>query len=351
MNMLRVLGLKFLIASIVVASSEEPTCESCERGAEGAESLLQTKSSGLAKATVSLPGEVLPPALHDLGVKTFGSEEALLKAVTESTVQNIGFAGIPMAMHFAAGDDAVVRLGLGVEAGNEYGLETLLSLRESEHAMLNMVDIGGNYGAVTIAMYKKFPGMLRAVMVEASPVTYFFMRWNMMSNGVDYLTKEEFQQDPHRPGVVALMGAVADEDGKDLTMCLQPGSSMNAYSADASKEMHGVDCDCSVATCAKVPGVGAATLLDGYFGKAPISLLKMDCEGCEVEVLPVLARKSDRIKRFVGELHLPHEELIETACTFDGGKYFSKVCKTGPYSYEGGHDLGCGIANRVPCKQ
>ena len=45
-----------------------------------------------------------------------------------------------------------------------YGLDTLHELKGQSPGMMNVVDMGGNYGVVTIATYKKYPNLVRVAL-------------------------------------------------------------------------------------------------------------------------------------------------------------------------------------------
>jgi len=334
---------------------EEPACTSTEclpigQGEIGA-SLLQVKQgeAGLAgkiseshvSAIAGVAQHALPKEIYDLGMKSFGSEEALDKVVAESTMTEIEYAGVSMKLRFLAKDTAAARMGAKTEDGSEYGLGSLLDTRASAKDMLNMIDMGGNYGTVSIAVYKKYPDLVRAVVVEPVAATYFFMRWNMYINNVPYLSKEEFANDASKPGVLALHGGIT-ATSEPIQLCSHPEWSMNARSMNDHARQDGGDCDCEKMVCSTVPGYTTQGLFDDHFGQHTVNLLKMDCEGCEFEALPFLAKHPEKLKRLVGELHVPAENLIDTACLYDNGKYFTKVCRLAETEWASSLPLGCG---------
>merc|ERR1740117_865547 len=99
-----------------------------------------------------------------------------------------------------------------------------------------------------------------------------------------------------------------------------------------------------------VPGVSVDTLLK-LFGKETISLLKMDCEGCEEQAAPMLVKYTSRVRRVVGELHAPSENVINSVCKFDAERYFTKICKvsrSGKVVWEA-ISLSCNDAQRAVC--
>lgn len=346
---MHLLGLVAFLGHMVASASveSESACTATENSQipkEGVgDSLLQVSSSHGSKVDKigKAYGDLLPAHLHELGLETFGNEEALDKVITESETINIKYGGIPILLRIAGKDTAAQRFGGKDEDGSEYGLQTLLETRKGDHGMVNMVDMGGNYGVVSIAVYKKFPKLIRAVVVEPIASTYFFMRWNMWLNKVPSLTKEEFVESHEKPGVVALHRGVTDKEGKDLQMCSHPEWSMNARMMSQQSIIDGGECDCNQLHCTQVPGITAQSLFNDYFGDASINLLKMDCEGCEFESLPFLAEHASRVRRLVGELHLPEEHMIDTACQYDNGKYLTKVCRVAEWEWKSSLPLGC----------
>merc|ERR1719271_1981083 len=105
--------------------------------------------------------------------------------------------------------------------------------------------------------------------------------------------------------------------------------------------------------CHQVKGITTTNLLE-MFGADPITIMKMDCEGCELSGLPVLMEsiKEDprRIRRLVGELHFPTHDLEDMACQFESGQFFVRICSTEANPVES-QPLTCGAAERLPCER
>lgn len=317
------------LGQVLLVLSSEPSV------AEGGDCLLQRHGQ---VAKMGIARQELPDHLFEMGKQVFKDEEGLNKIVAEATKVTKLFAGVQIELYIRGNDNAAQRLGEKTEDGGEYGLETLLDARHDENGMVNMIDMGGNYGAVTIAVFKKFPGLVRTVVVEPVAPTYFFLRWNLWLNKVPDVTKEEFMKEPKKPGVVAVFGGATEERHKDLLMCAHPEWSMNAHFVE--KFDAGWGCDCSIMSCTTVPGITTESLFD-FFGKDAVTLMKMDCEGCEFQALPGLAKDPTRVKRLVGELHVPEEHLIDTACLFDNGRFMTKVCKTAEDTWASSLPLEC----------
>lgn len=284
------------------------------------------RDEALEAATTAL----LTSELVDLGVSLFGSREHLESVVEKSVLVPMSFANVQMELRIAHGDDANGRLP--EENGDGYGLDTLMGFQDSE-GMINVVDMGGNYGAVTIAAYKKYPDLVRSVVAEPIPATFFFLRWNMALNNVTVVDESEFTAHPRRPGVVLLHKAVSAKGDETLRVCEMPWSTMNAH---LSWDKNTCKCDKEEMHCAEVPSVAAEHMVD-LFGGEDIGLWKLDCEGCEHEALPAIAKgpHAARVKRMAGELHDPDPDVVQLACKWDSGKFLTAFCRGGVNRVDG----------------
>lgn len=230
----------------------------------------------------------------------------------------------------------------------------------------DMVDIGANIGtAATIAYVLHAHECIRIVALEPLPETYLFLLWNLHANGVPILapTRRAWASalSNHEPmakgcgGVMPLNQAIT-ADGRNVVITLEEGSSSMTASmkspmtaiggasaappdADAPPSTRATalartlwrgatlaaSTDGGAATAAKarpttkgspaaawrpsrsftVPSVTLPSLLDG-FRITRLSLLKLDCEGCENELLPqfrAYPSLAGRVPRAAGEIH------------------------------------------------
>lgn len=283
--------------------------------------------------------DVLPPHLLALGRELLGSEEALNQLVAGSRVENITYSGVSVLVRMLNGD--MSNHSMVEEGGRLYGLETLREA--SPKGTLHVLDLGGNYGVVSIAAFKKYPDVLRAIVVEPIPTTYFLLRWNMYLNGIPELN--ETSDTGSIPGIMALNRGVADADDETVEFCYSPPYNMNAFTCDCKQTGQN-----SPNECKAVNGISTESLIR-FFGVEPIALIKVDCEGCEVHSLPALMNITKatpgRIRRLVGELHAPSSELEDIACQYDFGQYFVKICLASNGRYDSS-PLLCG-ENRTTC--
>lgn len=325
--LLALLGSQRLLQS----GSSDASCEDDALGGvpvSPASSLIQRLAGRQNTAVASSPGfsqRALPTELVELGNRIFGNQSALDDVMAQSSCSPMSYADVKMQICIAGGDDAKGRLP--GENGDGYGLDTLSASQSGPGGLINVVDMGGNYGVVTIAIVRKYPGRVRAVVAEPVPATYFFLRWNMHLNGVTVLDEDTFIANEGQPVVAALHKGVSGAGETSLRICSPPWSTMNAY---LSPDPVGCTCNEAGTICNEVESIAADRMLN-MVGPEDISLLKLDCEGCEKDSLPVIASGTyaGRIKRLVGELHNPDPPLVELACQFHKGEFLTAFCRGG----------------------
>lgn len=279
--------------------------------------------------------ELLPEHLLDLAWRTFRTEGAIRGAIENSVVVPVTHAGVAMSLRINKFDDATTRLG-AEGTWFSYDLDTLGDTKESTQDVLNMIDIGGNYGVVTIAAMKKYAQNLRVVTVEPIPTTFFFLKWNLHLNGIAEIQQSQWDANKGVSGVLALNEGSSDLPGQSLHFCSYPQSSMNSKM-----------CDCKEGeeNCVIIPSITVDNLAD-MFGNQPISMVKMDCEGCEFKSLPALAQThiSTRVRRLAGELHIPDKTVEDLACRWDHGRLVTK-CQFSPINQK---DVECDVKLTCP---
>lgn len=317
-----------LLSCFVLSSGLEAPVES-----EAKQCLMQRQHQISRNRPARNLHEVLPEPILALAWRLFEKETRIIDLVENSELVNITYAGVDMSLRMNKADDATRRLG---EEGkwSSYDLDTLGDQRgEGSKGALNMLDLGGSYGVVSIAAFKKYAKRLRVVTVEPIPTTFFFLKWNLYINGVPEIEKIALEHKSAAPGVLALNRGTDDVDGKDLHFCFDPKSSMNSRVCK---------CKRGDAQCLIVPSVTVDSLA-GMFGKEAIAMVKMDCEGCEFKTLPALAdsKVAQRVRRLAGELHLPDRKLEELACRWDKGRLMSKCQQSSNDDIECGVELTC----------
>mmetsp|Transcript_22866 Transcript_22866/g.37638 ORF Transcript_22866/g.37638 Transcript_22866/m.37638 type:complete len:305 (+) Transcript_22866:129-1043(+) len=216
--------------------------------------LLIQSDSVPARVDVARPRKLVPPSTP---------AELPAKAKTIETK----FLGIPLKIcddEVSSGIDHIVN----EFQEDVYGLEPL-TITAGEV----IIDIGGNVGAFSLLAAKKFP-QARIYAFEPVPRNYAFLRWNLQQNGIT--------------NVVAINRGVT-RDGRSFKIkysAYNPGGS--GLFAEEADEL--VD-------------IKTTTFRDilEEFNIDKIAFLKIDCEGCEHEVLPMVPLEKVKIIR--GEVH------------------------------------------------
>jgi len=251
--------------------------------------------------------------------------------VCNTFYHNLTYAGESLYMRRVLGETH--NFGVPLDNPDVYGLASLDTLPPNEHGMLNMMDIGGNVGVVTLAAFKKHGQKLRIVAVEPVPSTYFLFVWNLFLNGVPSLSQEQFTSNPTQAGVLALNRGITSTDDQIIGLCYQPPFTMNALICNCQAQTGVVSHEAGVNQCASVSSHSFPYLLNLFGQDAPIAFLKVDCEGCENDLLPALTQISQnpawKLGRLAGELHLVSNAVEDMVCKFEAGKWFEHICNTG----------------------
>lgn len=287
------------------------------------------------------PGQaraILTPSLFEFGVGILGSEATLDTVVANTAFQNVTYSGEQLYMRMVNGDcfpdERGCLFNFGTKESDVYGLTTLNTLPVDQHGMITLLDVGGNCGVVPVAAFKKEPTRLRIVTVEPVPSTYFLLVWNLHLNGATPLSQPDFLANPKLPGILALNKGVAAADGEKLDLCYTPPFTMNARICNCATQPGPVSHQPLVPQCASVQSQSFGSLLGLFQNPTHLSFLKVDCEGCEMSLLPALdavaANPSWKLGRLAGELHGMGNALEDVACKFEGGKWVEHICNLGP---------------------
>eukprot|EP00747_Dinoflagellata_sp_TGD_P167245 gnl/TRDRNA2_/TRDRNA2_191295_c0_seq1.p1 gnl/TRDRNA2_/TRDRNA2_191295_c0~~gnl/TRDRNA2_/TRDRNA2_191295_c0_seq1.p1 ORF type:complete len:359 (-),score=78.07 gnl/TRDRNA2_/TRDRNA2_191295_c0_seq1:59-1111(-) len=235
----------------------------------------------------------LPSDLQELGLQIFGGSSQELKEFLDVTT-------VPMEVRLKNGQSMLIAM-FGV---NKTGLQAAVQdVAADPYHILEMntlpggvmVDVGSSIGDQAV-MAAKMHKDLQVIALEPVPNSYFYLRLNMHLNGVPLLRESDLGM-PGKGGVLPLNSALSS-DGRDVEVRWTDGASRFGVTVDGS---NGFDGDWSRK---KTHSVQLDKYLDEH-GVNQIQLLKMDCEGCEYEVLPSLKQFlcKGRVRRIEGEMH------------------------------------------------
>lgn len=200
-----------------------------------------------------------------------------------------------------AGDNTAARIAHDASV-DEYGLRRV----KARTGLL--VDVGANIGDMTVAMALLRPQM-QILAIEPVPSTYFFLRWNLLLNNLTVLSSAAELGPLGRAGVLPLNAATTGDPTPNQTARVRFGVASQdarlesaAMLSDTARTRHYLRWDSTL-----VPTIYLPSNLGGWSGVTPsVTLLKLDCELCEYDVI-----SSDRewftnrrrVKYVAGELH------------------------------------------------
>lgn len=193
-----------------------------------------------------------------------------------------------------------------------------------------IVDVGGNIGFFTILAHKRYP-QLPIVVFEPSPLSFFCLLINLWLNKVKIVPRNSFNR--LSAGVLAVNAGVGDTKGKltliysvlqtqlsfvDYESALKPSSVTQKgqeESIDIVKFASQASVNRTVRVAAKnegwskkeVPIINLREFLRHRKLDQTISLLKIDCEGCEFRLIPSMSDlilDREKVQIIDGEYHV-----------------------------------------------
>jgi len=179
------------------------------------------------------------------------------------------------------------------------------------------IDVGANIGDMVVFAGLMVP-QIRIIAVEAMPHLAWLVRYNLFLNGIDEVACDALSSYKRpRSAACVLNRAVDKEGGNHVRMSLRVNDSQLATVSNKQTVAGRI--------YSSVPTISLAQLLEYRLGADPacgflrrriglclpkpalqVSLLKVDCEGCEFEAIPALGNAFQNrtlIPRFAGEVH------------------------------------------------
>lgn len=170
-----------------------------------------------------------------------------------------------------------------------------------------IVDIGANLGFFSIPVAVAVPGS-RVFSYELNPGTFSMLQRNVYANGLESRVRVRNQ------------GLSADGQPIKLPRCLATTRGGTAMVSAFSLKCYSQGCktflnsmkQCSKGPHVSVPSTTFSAIMDDLaeLGIFKIDLLKIDCEGCEHGVLPMIP-ENGLVDRIVGECHVTEKTTPE----------------------------------------
>ena len=230
----------------------------------------------------------LPPRLERLGIKLFKSKQLFQNILTTiSEPSSLELYGTTIYLAQRKDDNGLQKLKheFSQQLQDGYGLNRLLTIQNG-----TMIDIGANIGAISIFLAKRIPNS-QIISFEPIPQTYFLLRYNMFLNNITVIKK--WDRGTTMCGIIPINQAVgAIQEVKEITY---PTNQSQLAALSDSPDGHKINI-----TVASFHDIIRRYDID------VIDFLKIDCEGCEFEVIPSIKdRFVDKNKiRYVGaEIH------------------------------------------------
>lgn len=173
------------------------------------------------------------------------------------------------------------------------------------------LDIGAHYGTTGIVLATLNPH-LTVLAFEPAPVTFLFLCWNVMANGL-------------RGRVIPHNLAFAN-DSRPLLLDYAPDDStstrLQSYGATRTRRNEHV--------LFSVPVTNFASFLDGctLLQSTTVAFVKLDCEGCEFAIVPHNQAFFSRVQHLRGEFHACRPPSC-TAAPADISLTHATLCKLG----------------------
>jgi len=211
---------------------------------------------------------------------------------------------------------------------DDIGLKTVIAEQKKDEYRLRQwnlkaedlfVDVGSNLGVVSILAALQYPD-IRILSIEASPPTWFYQQLNLLCNIPSYQT------------IKSVCVGLGKTDGT-MKMMYRPSSTTSTRNWNPISEYNpseDIEFDVHISSL--------DTVLGETSNQYPISMMKLDCEGCEYEFLPYLSGQA-KIKDMVGEVHYGFmaqfnkepsaEKIISThrhVCSYSYFKDIAKEC-------------------------
>lgn len=173
---------------------------------------------------------------------------------------------------------------------DSYGYRKRFSKEKTKTGVV--IDLGSNLGATIIMMARSSSRGLRILSVEAMPITWLYQNINLWIN---------VREDMENGKISTALAALGDQDGKRVKFQFRADSLTSSRDWNPKSEDHRTTMEVSLVTKRLDSLLAAHNILETQ----PIILLKLDCEGCEYDVIPGMGENMlNRTLEVAGETHI-----------------------------------------------
>lgn len=201
--------------------------------------------------------------------RVVGDNAVTLHGILDGAAKTtVGMGSHPLVLYSPMGDSGAKLVIEEHVNGDSYNLNKITF---DAHECL--LDVGSNLGVVIIRalLGKRPPGCV--VSVEAAPVTFLYQLLNLWTNVADSMRSGR---------VKAVHRAVGGRDGGMLRLVFNPKAT--TASAPWRRKFEKLENTVTV----QVPFISINTIINDYMAGYNLKVLKIDCEGCEYDVIPAL---------------------------------------------------------------
>lgn len=174
-----------------------------------------------------------------------------------------------------------------------YQLDRLKTTRQEV-----VIDIGANVGAITVRIAKAYPN-LQVISYECAPESIFYLHYNLFLNNITTLPRHVIGNSSFH-GVIPIFGVIGDTDGFAMVRYNPFNSHESVVNSSENLASSWIQFHVTSYNLTRV-----LSLIKSR--GSTIGIIKMDCEGCEFDVIPAMGmylRDKNFINFICGELHL-----------------------------------------------
>ena len=207
-----------------------------------------------------------------------------------------------------------------INVGKEWNRGGLRGLESALGPHKLFVDVGSNLGLTAMAISLTYPGTA-VIAIEPAAPSWILQELNLRCN--------DLHPQPH---ISSVLGGVGSKNNGMARMMWRPTSTTSTRSWTPKSEHKSDDIELTV-HMRTMRAVIAEGMPDDLPYSTPISVMNLDCEGCEYDVVPSFTEADfDNIDIVLGEIHwgyIPSEKLPSSD---RAEKTHRRLCRHEPFA-------------------